>query len=270
MVTGEFYARTVRFGHCGGRVKIKHARARNALSIEFTHSLSPVLSALLNRIRDLFDVHSRPEIISRHLARDKVLAPHVKANRGIRVPGAFHGFEIGLRASIGQQVTVKAATTIAGRLMAAFGEPIATPFPELNRLTPTPESIAQAAVKRLAQLGLVSARSRSLIALAQAQASGKLSLDGGDRRDPETFLRHLADAPGIRPWTASCIAMRVLRWPDAFPKEDLTVLNHLCRVTAKQAEALSQAWRPWRSYAVLRIWRNPRHSLASCDQKIGR
>lgn len=257
-VTEDFYARTVRLGNCEGWIKVTQAKAKNALLIEFTHSLSPVLPALLNRVRDLFDVNARPELISRHLAKDKVLAPFVKANRGLRVPGAFHGFEMGLRAILGQQVSVKAATTIAGRLVAAHGELIATPFPELNRLTPAPEKFARASIGQLAKLGIVSARCRSIIALAQAQVSGRLSLDGGNHHDPETMIQRLAELPGIGPWTANFIAMRALRWPDAFPKEDLAVRKNLGGVTAKQAEAMSQAWRPWRSYAVLHIWRNPR------------
>lgn len=253
-VTESFYARTVRLGNCRGWIKVTQSKAKNALLLEFTHSLSPALPALLNRVRDLFDVNARPEIISRHLARDKVLGSLVKANRGMRVPGAFHGFEMGLRAILGQQVSVKAATTIAGRLVAAFGEPITTPFPELNRLTPAPETIARTSISQLARHGIVSARCRSLIALAQAQVSGGLLLDGGNHHDPEAIIERVAELPGIGPWTANYIAMRAFRWPDAFPKEDLAVRNNLGGVTAKQAEAMSQAWRPWRSYAVLHIW----------------
>ncbi len=108
----------------------------DALLVEFTHGLTPVLPALLGRVRALFDLDARPDVIAKGLRRDPRLAPAVKANPGLRVPGAFNGFELGLRAILGQQVTVKAATTIAGRFVAAFGEPIATPMPELNRLTP--------------------------------------------------------------------------------------------------------------------------------------
>jgi len=256
-VTEGFYARTAHLGDSKGWIKVTQSKEKNALMLEFTHSLAPVLPALLNRVRDLFDLNARPEIISRHLARDKVLGPLVKANPGMRVPGAFNGFEMGLRAILGQQVTVKSATTVAGRLVASLGESIVTPFPELNRLTPPPGRVARATVDNLAKLGIVSARCKSILGLSHAQASGKLSLDSGNHHSPEATIGRLAELPGIGQWTANYIAMRALRWPDAFPKEDIAVRNNLGGVTAKQAEVMSQAWRPWRSYAVLHIWKNP-------------
>lgn len=256
-VTESFYARTVHLGDCKGWIKVTQSKEKNSLLVEFTHSLAPVLPALLNRVRDLFDLNARPEIISRHLARDKVLGPLIKATPGMRVPGAFNGFEMGLRALLGQQVTVKAATTLAGRLVAAFGEHIVTPFSELTRLTPAPGRVARANVAKLARLGIVGARCRSILGLAQAQASGKLSLDSGNHHDPEATIERLTELPGIGQWTANYIAMRALRWPDAFPKEDIAVRNNLGGVSAKVAEEMSQAWRPWRSYAVLHIWKNP-------------
>ncbi len=256
-VTENFYARTVHLGKGKGWIKITQAENKNALLLQFSNSLAPALPALLNRVRALFDLDARPEIISKHLAKDTVLSPLVKANPGMRVPGAFNGFELGLRAILGQQVTVKAATTVGGRLVAAFGEPVVTPFIELNRLTPTPEAIAKASVHQLAKLGIVSARCKSILALARAQISGKLSLDSGNHHNPEVTIERLAELPGIGQWTANYIAMRALRWPDAFPKEDTAVRNNLGGIGAKQAEELSQAWRPWRSYAVLHIWNKP-------------
>jgi len=253
-VTENFYARTVNLGETQGWIKVTQSKTKDALLLEFTHGLAPVLPALLNRVRDLFDLNARPEIISRHLGRDNVLAPLIRTNPGLRVPGAFHGFEMGLRAIVGQQVTVKSATTLAGRLVASFGEFIVTPFAELSRLTPAPERIARASVDKLGKLGIVSARGRSLIGLAQAHTAGKLSLDSGNHHDPEAAIERLAELPGIGPWTANYIAMRALRWPDAFPKEDIALRNRLGGITAKQAEAMSQAWRPWRSYAVLHVW----------------
>ena len=266
-VAGSFYARTVRLGDSRGWIKITQSEKKNTLLLEFAHSLAPVLPALLNRVRDLFDLNARPEIISGHLAQDKVLGPLVKANPGMRVPGAFNGFELGLRAILGQQVTVKSATTVAGRLVASFGEPIVTPFPELNRLTPAPGRIARLDVNKLARLGIVAARCKSILGLAQAQASGKLSLDSGNHHDPEATIERLAQLPGIGPWTANYIAMRALRWPDAFPKEDIAVRNNLGGVTTKQAEEMSQAWRPWRSYAVLHIWSHQTQPTGEVDPK---
>jgi len=257
-VTEDFYARTVHLGNSKGWIKLAQSKKKNALMLEFTHNLAPVLPALLNRVRDLFDLNARPEIIARHLAKDEVLGPLIKAHPGMRVPGAFSGFELGLRAILGQQVTVKSATTVAGRLVALFGDPIVTPFLELNRLTPTPGRVARTSVDQLAKLGIVGARCKSILALAQAQVSGKLSLDSGNHHNPEATIERLAELPGIGQWTANYIAMRALPWPDAFPKEDIAVRNNLGGVTAKQAEAMSQAWRPWRSYAVLHIWKSQR------------
>jgi len=252
-VTDDFYARTVHLNGHKGWIKISHAKNKNALVMEFTHTLAPVLPALLNRVRALFDLDARPDIISKQLGKHKILSASVKSNPGLRVPGAFKGFELGLRAILGQQVTVKAATTIAGRLVAAFGEPYATPFPELTHLTPAPEKLAKTSVDAIAKHGIVSARCKSIIALAKAEISGDLSLDSSTHHNPDTVIERLIELPGIGPWTAHYIAMRALRWPDAFPKGDIVILNNL-GLTAKQADELSQAWKPWRSYAVLHIW----------------
>ena len=159
-------------GKAKGWIRLTHSKQQHALLLEFTHSLTPVLPALLSRTRALFDLDARPDVIARRLRRDPRLAAAVRANPGLRVPGAFNGFELGLRAILGQQVTVKAATTIAGRFVNAFGEPVVTPVPELNRLTPLPTRIAAASVGDIASHGIVAARARSIIALAEAQASG--------------------------------------------------------------------------------------------------
>ena len=256
-VTDRSYARTVRLADARGWLRVTHSRKKHALMVEFTHSLTPVLPALLGRVRALFDLDARPDVIARHLRKDARLTSAVNANPGLRVPGAFNGFEMGVRAILGQQVTVKAATTIAGRFVEAFGEPLLTPFAELNRLTPAAAKVASASVDAIARYGIIAARAKSIIALAKAQGSGSLFLDGGGHDHPDEAIRRLAEVPGVGPWTAHYIAMRALRWPDAFPKEDIAVRNRLGGITAKEAEALSQAWRPWRSYAVMHIWRMP-------------
>jgi AraC family transcriptional regulator of adaptative response / DNA-3-methyladenine glycosylase II len=253
-VTERSYARTVQLGDARGWIRVTQSGKNHALMIEVTHSLTPALPAVLSRIRALFDLDARPDVIAKHLGKDARLRAAVKANPGKRVPGAFNGFEMGLRAILGQQVSVKAATTIACRFVEAFGEPIITPFAELNRLTPLPARIASAGVEDIARHGIVAARCRSMIALARAQRSAGLSLDGGAHHNPDDSIKRLADLPGIGQWTAHYIAMRALHWPDAFPKEDIAVRNNLGGVTAKEAERLSQMWRPWRSYAVMHIW----------------
>jgi AraC family transcriptional regulator, regulatory protein of adaptative response / DNA-3-methyladenine glycosylase II len=255
-VTATAYARTVHLGNAKGWIRVTQPKQNNTLTLQFSRSLTPVLPTLLTRIRELFDLNARPDMISAHLGADDRLAPFVQQNPGMRVPGAFNGFELGLRAIIGQQVTVKAATTIGCRLAEQFGESIVTAHPQLNRLTPSAQRLAKADIGDIARLGIVRVRSQSIICLAQAQVSGDLALDGGVHYKPEEAIRRLVELPGIGQWTAHYIAMRALRWPDAFPKEDIVVRNRLGGVSAKQAESMSQSWRPWRSYAVMHLWRS--------------
>ena len=255
----------MRLGDAKGWIRVTRSPHAHALIVEFTHGLTPVLPALLTRVRALFDLDARPDLIAKHLRRDLRLKAAVAANPGLRVPGAFNGFELGLRAILGQQVTVKAATTIACRFVEAFGEPVVTPVAELNRLTPLPARVGAASVDDIARHGIVAARARSIIALARAQESGELRLDGGAHHNPDETIARLARLPGIGPWTAHYIAMRALRWPDAFPKEDIAVRNRLGGVTAREAEVLSQPWRPWRSYAVMHIWGMAGRAKASAE-----
>ena len=134
-------------------------------------------------------------------------------------------------------------------------------------MAPSAAKIAKTSVDDLAKHGIVRARCKSIIALAQAHVSGELSLDSGNHHNPNATIERLAELPGIGPWTAHYIAMRALRWPDAFPKEDIALLNNLGGVTAKKAEEMSQAWRPWRSYAVLHLWRRRTETLAHLQRR---
>lgn len=253
-VDNQSYARTVRLGEYTGWVCVTQSDKKHALRVEFTHSLTPVLPALLRRLKNLFDLDAHPDLIAAHLEQEPLLRDSLTKDAGLRVPGAFDGFEMVVRAILGQQITVKAATTIGGRFAEAFGEAINTPFPELTQLSPQAARIAVATLDEVASLGIVSARSRTLIAIAQAYDRGELTLDAGT--DPDRAVASLLAQPGIGEWTAHYIAMRALRWPDAFPAGDVVVRKNLGGVTAKEAERLSQAWRPWRSYAVMHIWKN--------------
>ena len=246
------YLRTVALGNHTGWLRVTHAPAKRGLMVELTHSLTPALPALLGRLRHLFDLAARPDLIARQLASDVRLSASVGANPGLRVPGAFDGFELAMRAILGQQVTVRAATTIAGRVVSAFGDPIATPVAGLDRLSPTPRRIAALAPAELASLGIIRTRACSIVALAEEIASGRLTLDAG--ADPATTMAQLVALPGIGAWTAHYVAMRALRWPDAFPKEDVALRKQLGGVSAARAEELSQGWRPWRSYATMYLW----------------
>ncbi|MEO8193310.1 MAG: DNA-3-methyladenine glycosylase 2 [Gemmatimonadales bacterium] len=252
VISDDAYLRTVQLGPHRGWVFVRHRPERRALMVELTHSLTPVLPALLGRLRNLFDLTARPDVIAAHLGQDPLLSDSVVRNPGIRVPGAFDGFELAVRAILGQQITVKGATTLAGRFVHAFGEPMNTPHAGLDHLSPTPQRVAGASVEELTSLGLLRTRAQSIITLGREVASGRLSLEAGV--DPEKTIAQLVELPGIGAWTAHYIAMRALRWPDAFPKEDIALRKSLGGVTASSAEKLSETWRPWRSYATLHLW----------------
>lgn len=251
-VTDDTYLRAVSLGAREGWIRVRHVAERRTLAVELTRSLTPALPALLGRLRHLFDLNARPDVIAAHLVQDPILAESVERNPGLRVPGAFDGFELAMRAILGQQVTVKAATTLACRFASAFGAPLETPYPELVRLSPTAQRVAAATIDEIASLGIIQTRARSIIALAREVAGERLTLEAGG--DPGRTIEQLVALPGIGAWTAHYIAMRALRWPDAFPKEDIAMRKSLGGVTAAQAEARSQTWRPWRSYALLHLW----------------
>jgi AraC family transcriptional regulator of adaptative response / DNA-3-methyladenine glycosylase II len=251
-VSDDAYLRTVRLDDRAGWILVRNAPAQSALSVELSQSLAPVLPALVNRLQHLFDLSAHPGIIAAHLARDARLASAVSLRPGLRVPGAFDGFELAARAILGQQITVRAATTLAGRFAAAFGDPIDAPHAGLTLLSPSSRRIAGASVPEIASLGIIQTRARSIIAVAQEMESGRLVLEPGAH--PAKVIAQLVSLPGLGAWTAHYIAMRALRWADAFPKEDVALRNALGRVTAARADELSQPWRPWRSYATLHLW----------------
>ena len=252
LVRDNVYHRTVRLASHAGWISVRNEPGEGALLVESTTSLAPALPALLDRLGNLFDLRARPDIIAAHFKRDPVLAAAVAARPGLRVPGAFDGFELATRAILGQQITVKAATTIAGRFAAALGEPIETPHAEITHLSPVAERVSASTIDEIAALGIIQTRARSLIAIAREMESGELVLDPS--ADPAAVIAQLVELPGIGAWTAHYIAMRALKWADAFPKEDIALRNALGRVGAARAEQLSQSWRPWRSYATIHFW----------------
>jgi AraC family transcriptional regulator of adaptative response / DNA-3-methyladenine glycosylase II len=215
-------------------------------------SLAGALPEVLARLRNLFDLDARPDVIAGQLGRDPRLGATVLGNPGLRVPGAFDGFELAVCAVLGQQVSVRAATTLAGRFAEAFGTPIETPFPALTRLAPAPERVADARLEALGGLGLVAARAGCVRGLAQAVCDRKVSLEAGP--DPAASLERLMSLPGIGAWTAHYIAMRGMRWPDAFPHSDLGLRKALGGPPARELLALAEPWRPWRAYAAMHLW----------------
>lgn len=253
-VDNGHYLRTVAIGEYSGWIRVGQHPQQSCLEVEFSHSLAPVLPLLLQKLRQLFDLNCQPDLIAAQLATDSRLAPLVEAYPGERVPGCFDSFELALRAILGQQVTVAAATTLSSRLARRFGQPVTTPFPELSRLSPRPENFSDAVADDIGSLGIVGSRIRAILALAEACRGGLFSEKY--TIDHQHLLDSLTSLPGIGPWTAHYIVMRAFSWTDAFPKEDIAIRKALGGVTARQAEELSQPWRPWRSYAVMLLWRS--------------
>jgi AraC family transcriptional regulator of adaptative response / DNA-3-methyladenine glycosylase II len=211
------------------------------------------LPLIVQRCRQLFDLDADPATIDITLSGDPVLRVLVEARPGLRIPGAVDGFELAVRAILGQQISVAGARTLAGRIVRRLGEPMTEPRGALTHYFPTPEAVAGS---DLAGLGLTGARIASLHGLARATAAGEIVLDrGADRAG--TIARLLA-LPGIGPWTASYIAMRALGDPDALPAADLG-LRHAIeglggKGDARSIAVMAEAWRPWRGYAALHLW----------------
>lgn len=254
-VTDDHYARTVRLGTHTGWIRVTATERPEALRLEFSHGLLPALPALLGRVRALLDLDARPDIVDAHLSTDALLAPRVRRAPGLRVPGAFDAFELAWRAILGQQVSVRSGTAAAARF-ARLGEAFATPFPALSRLTPLPAQVASRETREIAALGIVASRARCVVSFAREIVDGTLPLDDL-AHDPERAIAVLRKVPGIGPWTAHYIAMRALRWPDAFPPGDVALCRAAGGIDAARLDSLSQAWRPWRAYAALHLWNPP-------------
>ncbi|MFO0864807.1 MAG: DNA-3-methyladenine glycosylase, partial [Gemmataceae bacterium] len=252
VVEGQTYARTVVVGKLRGWLRVEPIPNRHSLAVEVPVGLASALPQILARLRGHFDLDARPDVIASHLCNDPRLAESVRMNPGLRVAGAFDGFELAVRAILGQQISVRAATTLAGRFVEAFGESATTSIPGLARFSPTPARIAEVKLEELTGIGLVTARAKCVQSLAKAVCDSTISLDPG--QGAESFIGSLTELPGFGPWTAQYIAMRVLRWPDAFPHQDLGLRTALGGCSAKDALRLAEAWRPWRAYAAMHLW----------------
>ena len=233
-----------------GWVAAEFAMARHRLVLHVSDTLRAVLPAVIRRARAWLDLDADPTAIN------AVLHSSFPQGDGLRVPGCVDGFELAVRAVLGQQVTVAAARTLAQRLVDRFGTPVDTPLPALSRLFPAPAALAGAGGDALGELGIVKQRQAAIVALACAVTDGRVVLNAG--ADVNATVTALKAVPGIGDWTAQYIAMRALRWPDAFPAGDVALHKALgvsgCRHPAREAEAASVAWKPWRSYAVVRAW----------------
>jgi AraC family transcriptional regulator of adaptative response / DNA-3-methyladenine glycosylase II len=250
---GGCYRRTVRVETDGkeraGWIAVGLSPRKPTLRVALSASLVKALPPVLARVKALMDLACNPAEVA------QALGTLAKRHPGLRVPGAFDGFEMAVRAILGQQVTVAAATTVAGRFAAAFGDAIATPFPSLTTLFPTSATVAELPPSRIARLGMPGARARTIVALARAVADERVVL--APSADVETTLEALRALPGVGEWTAQYIAMRALSWPDAFPHTDLGMMKALGARSASDVLAKGEAWRPWRAYAVMHLW----HSL---------
>lgn len=248
VIEGASYARTAAVDGRSGWLVVSQAADGPRLRIRVSASLAQAMRPVVAAVKRLFDLCADPEPIARQLGTAARLGV------GIRVPGAFDGFEMVVRAVLGQQISVRAATTVAGRYARTFGDAIDTPIAGLTHVTPTPSRIAALYAEELAVIGVPSARARSIIAVAQAVDDGTLTLR--PQAGVEATMETLRSLPGIGEWTAHYIAMRALGWPDAFPHTDLGVRKALGLDDPRQVLAAAEKWRPWRAYAVMHLWKS--------------
>jgi AraC family transcriptional regulator of adaptative response / DNA-3-methyladenine glycosylase II len=253
----QTYARTVASGAESGWLEVRHSSVGPWLEVALPGELAEISWSILTRLRALFDLDANPAAVDSHLGTDPLLLSSVHKHPGLRVPGAWSTFELATRAVLGQQVSVAGASTLAARLAAKFGRPLNTPFPHLHRLAPSAQDLARAGVNDIAAIGLPKARASALLALAKAAEGGGLSF--GPATSIEQAVAALCKIPGIGEWTAQYVAMRALRFPDAFPAADLGVRKALAVAgqplpTERQVLQRATAWRPWRAYATLHLW----------------
>jgi len=250
------YLRTISMGDAAGIVDVRNAGDHLSLSL---HGLgTDALFSIVQRMRGLFDLDASTDDIADVLSTDKTLNPLLKRNPGVRVPGSWDGFELTVRAILGQQVSVSAATTLAGRIADRYGESLDIAVDGLrqvpNRLFPPPEKLARA---RLENLGIISSRAKTIRSVAAGVLNGRISFDAAV--PVEDFRESLMALKGIGDWTAEYVAMRSLKNPDAFPSSDLGLLRAFDRTDRERMKpnelaARAEAWRPWRAYAALLLW----------------
>jgi len=219
-----------------------------ALTLEVRTGDTRSLLAIVERVRRMFDIGADPAVVTEQLADEPLLRRAAAAHAGIRVPGAWDPFELTVRAIIGQQISVRGATTIAGRVAQRWGTAF-TGSSTLTHLFPTPAQLADAPLETA---GIIPARAATLRSLAREVRDGHVSFDGAE---PLTALGGIS---GIGDWTTQYVAMRALNEPDAFPSGDLILRRMAGDCTARELERRSQAWRPWRAYAVMLLWQAAR------------
>ena len=252
-VEADGYRRTISRGRSHGWIEAAMEKTESALTIRVFFPEPGGLYEIVERARRMFDLDADPLEAMQHLSGDPLLA---NVSPGLRVPGGWDGFELAVRAILGQQVTVKGASTLAGRLVSEFGTAVAARG-GLTHLFPGPEILAEADIARI---GLPIARAETIRGVATAVCDGRISFAGGV--DIADFVGRFRALPGIGDWTAQYVAMRALGYPDAFPCGDLGLLHATGFGHARELEARSQAWRPWRAYAAMHFWQTPQRTGA--------
>jgi AraC family transcriptional regulator, regulatory protein of adaptative response / DNA-3-methyladenine glycosylase II len=249
------YRRTIALDGAVGTIEVTPEPDRNRLRVAIAFPKLSSLPGIIARVRRIFDLGADPEAIGAHLARDPLLAPLIARRPGLRLPGAWDGFEMAVRAVIGQQITIAAARNLLGRLVARFGEALPSPGEGLSHVFPSPARLIGA---EIASLGMPAARGRAIEAVARAAVARPESFERA--ASLEQAIETLCAVPGIGRWTAHYIAIRALREPDAFPDSDIGLLRALAengvRPTPKDVLARAEAWRPWRAYAAQHLWTN--------------
>jgi AraC family transcriptional regulator of adaptative response / DNA-3-methyladenine glycosylase II len=254
VVTEDRYSRTIALDGAQGIVTVEHVPQKHALRATVRFPKLSSLPAIIARLRRVFDLGADPVAIAAHLAQDKVLSPLVKARPGLRVPGTWDGFELAIRAVLGQQITVVAARGLAGKLVAQYGKKLRHPDGALTHVFPEAKALAKA---DLATLGMPRSRAATLSAVAKdALAHPQIFEATGDL---EEAIERLRSIKGVGEWTAQYIALRQLREPDAFPASDIALMRAIAKHEGRSfsaAELLSRAdpWRPWRAYAAQHLW----------------
>jgi AraC family transcriptional regulator, regulatory protein of adaptative response / DNA-3-methyladenine glycosylase II len=248
IVEGDSYRRSIALGKGEGYFEVSPADQPETLNVRIQFPDPRALFLIIERIRRMFDLNADWQTIATRLQIDPALRRQLQAKPGLRVPGCWDGFELTVRAILGQQVTVKGATTLAGRLVRAFGRPLTAPN-GLTHAFPCPEALADANLK---SVGLTASRAETIRLLSRSICKGEINFDAVI--DSEQFMRHLCEIPGIGNWTAQYVAMRALGEPDAFPVGDLGLLRALHLTSPRELEARAERWRPWRAYATLYLW----------------